>query len=200
MDGASAVRRAVQGRPSSCGLDDVSFWGSRSRKNGRPAIGIEEQIAESLAGWRGSAVFAEWGYERNPELELKLPIHGFCDRVTQGAVAGARTSPNSVSSTGSKFVVPLDVLGGDQPGVADLLQVRRSLATSLPSNVSVPLDRFQEDVPPAIAPSLATRERDIIAIYFPASGVAALKEPIAGAACSFDPRSGALMKVWSRGK
>ena len=63
-------------------VDAIMFqeWGTRDRDDGWLAAGIEEAIAEAFDGWQGSAVFAEWGYERNPGYELKLPIHEFCDR------------------------------------------------------------------------------------------------------------------------
>jgi hypothetical protein len=50
-------------------------WGTRDEDDAWLADGIGEAIAESLDGWGGSAIFAEYGYERNEDLQLKLPIH-----------------------------------------------------------------------------------------------------------------------------
>ena len=63
-------------------VDAIMFqeWGTRGRDDGWLAAGIEDSIRAALKGWRGSAVFAEWGYERNPDFDLKVPHHEFCDR------------------------------------------------------------------------------------------------------------------------
>jgi Domain of unknown function (DUF5060)/Protein of unknown function (DUF4038) len=169
------------------------FWGSRDRANGWLAIGIEEQIAESLAGWKGSAVFAEWGYERNPELELKLPIHEFCDRshTRRGAWRGAFSGHGIIHGFENSWS-PWMILEKDQPGVPDLVQVRRFFTEIVPFECLRPVDMIAGDYPPGYRPLvLASPECGVVAVYYPAAGTAALKEPIAGSAQWFDPRSGA---------
>ena len=173
------------------------FWGSRDRKNGWLALGIEEQISESLSGWPGSAVFAEWGYERNPELELKLPIHEFCDRnhTRRGAWRGAFSGLGIIHGFENSWS-PWMILDKDQPGVGDLIQIRRFFRDIAPFERLRPADIVSGDHPVGFRPlSLATRERDMIAIYFPAGGVASLREQIIDPAYWFDPRSGALHDV-----
>lgn len=170
------------------------FWGSRDRESGWLAAGIEEQIAESLAGWKGSAVFAEWGYERNPAFELKLPIHEFCDRshTRRGAWRGAFSGHGIIHGFENSWS-PWMVLDRDQPGVADLVQVGRFFTGIVPFARLRPADMIIGDYPSGYRPLvLASPDHDIVAIYFPAAGTAALKEPIAGSARWFDPRSGEL--------
>ena len=74
-------------------IDAILFqeWGTRDQELGWLAAGIEEQIVASLAGWGGSALFAEWGYERNPDLPLLIPSHAHCgeDHTRRGGWRGA---------------------------------------------------------------------------------------------------------------
>lgn len=62
-------------------MDTVMFqsWGTTGEHDGWLAAGLDSSIAESLDGWNNSAIMAEWGYERNPELPLRVPGHQFCD-------------------------------------------------------------------------------------------------------------------------
>lgn len=170
------------------------FWGSRDREDGWLATGIEEQIAESLSGWKGSAVFAEWGYERNPEFELKLPIHEFCDRshTRRGAWRGAFSGHGIIHGFENSWS-PWMVLDRDQPGVADLVQAGRFFTEIVPFARLQPAEMIVGDYPAGYRPlALASAERGIVAIYFPAAGTATIREPIAGSAKWFDPRSGTL--------
>jgi hypothetical protein len=85
------------------------------------------------------------------------------------------------------------VLDRDQRGAADLVQVGRFFTEIVPFARLQPADMISGDYPAGYRPvTLASPERDFVAIYFPAAGTAALKEPIAGTAKWFDPRSGAL--------
>jgi len=74
-------------------IDLIMFqdWGTRGEDDAWLANGIGEAIEESLDGWEGSAIFAEYGYERNEDLELKLPIHEYLgpEHTRRGAWRGA---------------------------------------------------------------------------------------------------------------
>jgi hypothetical protein len=177
-------------------VDAIMFqtWGSRGRDDGWLAKGIEEQIRESLAGWRGSAVFAEWGYERNPAFELKLPIHEFCDRdhTRRGAWRGAFCGLGIINGFENSWS-PWMILDEDQPGVGDLIQAKRFLTDIAPFDRLRPTDLVAGDYPPGERPlALASDNRDLVAIYLPVGGRVDFVAPLSGTAHWFDPRHGAL--------
>ena len=177
-------------------VDAIMFqtWGSRDRESGWLAAGIEEQIRQSLAGWPGSAVFAEWGYERNPELELKLPSHEFCDRghTRRGAWRGTFSGLGIIHGFENSWS-PWMILDKDQPGVADLINVRRFFTEVVPFERVRPATIVSSEYRAGHRPlAIATAERDVAAVYFPAGGTAHLTEPVTGTARWFDPRTGAL--------
>ena len=61
------------------------------------------------------------------------------------------------------------MLDEDQPGIADLLQVRRFFTDVAPFERFRPADIVSGEYPAGHRPlALATRERDVVAIYFPA--------------------------------
>lgn len=178
-------------------VDAIMFqeWGSRERDDGWLAAGIEESIRNALKGWRGSAVFAEWGYERNPDFDLKLPHHEFCDRghtrrsAWRGTFSGLGVIGGFENSWG-----PWMLLDEDLPGTADMTQVKRFFTDI------VAFDRLHP-VPEAVrgtfAPGtkplmLASEGNGIVAIYFPTGG--SVEVDVGGSAFSkgewFDPRSG----------
>ncbi|GAJ16617.1 unnamed protein product, partial [marine sediment metagenome] len=66
-------------------------WGTRGKDDAWLAAGIEDNISSSLKEWEGSYIFAEYGYERNPGLELKIPDHEYLDseHTRRGAWRGA---------------------------------------------------------------------------------------------------------------
>jgi mevalonate kinase len=160
-------------------------------------IGIEESIDTALAGWPGSAVLAEWGYERNPAFDLNLPHHEFCDpdHTRRGAWRGAFRSLGVIHGFENSWG-PWAKLDEDQPGMADLLLVRRFFHEVAPFAGLCP-------APDAISggetgvgerpQALATPERDLIAVYLPVGGEVVVN---GGAATRearwFDPRTGDL--------
>ena len=109
-------------------VDAIMFqeWGTRDRDDGWLAAGIEEAIAAAFDGWQGSAVFAEWGYERNPDYELKLPIHEFCDRnhTRRSAWRGVFSGLGIIAGFENSWGPWMD-LENDLPGVADLVVLNR---------------------------------------------------------------------------
>jgi hypothetical protein len=179
-------------------------WGARDAAHGWLAPGIEEMIGQALAGWRGSAVFAEWGYERNPAFELKLPSHEFCDadHNRRGGWRGAFCGLGIITGFENSWG-PWMELGEDLPGLHQLLHLRRFLTELAPFHRLRPAPDLlrQGDVPHGHRPSaLASPARELVAVYLPVGGKVELDLP-AGArnARWFDPRSGELREAATSG-
>ena len=179
-------------------VDAIMFqeWGARDEANGWLATGIEEAIGAALAGWRGSAIFAEWGYERNPEFALKVPHHEFCDRdhTRRGAWRGAFMGLGIIHGFENSWG-PWAELEEDQPGLADLLQVRRFFGEIVPFAELRPAPGLIEGEgwEPGQRPlALANGDRSRVAVYLPTGGEVELTLPddSASAWSWFDPRSG----------
>lgn len=181
-------------------IDAVLFqdWGTRGHDDGWLAAGIEDQISRSLAGWWGSAIFAEWGYERNPDFPLLIPGHEFCDadHTRRGAWRGAFCALGIIHGFENSWG-PFLLLEEDQPGLAYLLHLRRFFTEVVPfarlkpaPHLVVPADHAPGHRPLA----LATPERDWLTVYLPTSGAVSLALPNASAyqAQWFDPRTGDL--------
>ena len=179
-------------------VDAILFqeWGSRDADHGWLAAGIEGQIAESLVGWTGSAVLAEWGYERNAAFALKLPPHEFCDRdhTRRGGWRGAFCALGLIHGFENSWG-PWMELEEDQPGLADLLLLRSFLTDVVPFAELRPAPSLVKATAaaPGFAPLLlASGDLSVIAAYLPAGGTLTLTvDPPAGARW-FDPRTGAL--------
>ena len=178
-------------------VDAILFqeWGDRSEAGGWLAAGIEESIDQSLAGWRGSAVLAEWGYERNPEFPLNVPGHEFCDpdHTRRGAWRGAFRALGLIHGFENSWG-PWQALDRDQPGLAALLHLRRFLTEVVPFASLRPAPDL---VPPgANAPGhrplvLAATDAACVAAYLPVGGEVSL--PSLGDDREerwFDPRTG----------
>jgi hypothetical protein len=177
-------------------------WGTRDEAQGWLAAGIEEQIRAALAGWRGAAVFAEWGYERNPSFELKLPSHEFCDRshTRRGGWRGAFCGMGIIAGFENSWG-PWMVLDEDQPGLADLLQLRRFMTEIVPwARLRPAPELLGQSAPRGEQPSvLATAEREVLAAYLPVGGRIQLALPTRDyRARWFDPRTGALENAVAR--
>jgi hypothetical protein len=183
-------------------VDAVLFqtWGTTGKDDAWLAGGIEEQIEASFSGWWGSAVFAEWGYERNANFELLVPGHIYCDgeHTRRGAWRGAFCGLGIIHGFENTWG-PWMLLEEDQPGMAYLLHLRHFITDMLPFARMRPAQSLlqtvnrQPNVPQNGKPRiLATPEMDVVAVYFPVGGEAALELSQAGAyrGTWFDPRSG----------
>ena len=179
-------------------IDAIMYqcWGTNGEQDGWLAAGIDEGINLSLKGWPGSAVLAEWGYERNPEFELLVPGHQYSDpeHTRRGAWRGAFSGLGIIHGFENSWG-PWMRLDQDQPGMAYLQHLRRFFTEIVPFAHLLPApDLIQPaDRMPGYAPlALATASRNLIAIYFPAGGQAGLNLP-PGATYrldQFDPRTG----------
>jgi len=184
-------------------IDAIMFqhWGTRDKENGWLAAGIEGQIRRSLEGWTGSAVFAEYGYERNPDLPLLIPSHRYCDveHTRRGAWRGAFCALGVIHGFENSWG-PHMVLDRDQPGLAHLLHVRRFFTEVVPFHRMRPAPEIlspDEYVLGRQPLALATADRDVVAVYLPAGGTVTLSLPASEEprAQWYDPRTGALQSA-----
>lgn len=161
-------------------VDAIMFqeWGTRGEDDGWLAGGIEESIDVSLAGWRGSAVLAEWGYERNPNFDLKIPGHLYCDaeHTRRGAWRGAFRALGIIHGFENSWGPWLN-LDEDQPGMADLLLVRRFFTEIVPFERLRPAPSLlaaDEDRVGYRPQALAADDNGIVTVYLPAGGTVSL--------------------------
>jgi hypothetical protein len=167
-------------------------WGARDKEQGWLATGAEDVIQAAFKGWTGSRIYAEWGYERNPTFENKLPSHEFCDRNhTRRAAWRGVTQAMGIINGQENSWGPWMLLEEDLPGVADLVVLKDFLTRDVPFDT---LERGQELVHGVYAPGhkpLALKSKDgkTAVVYFPAGGVAEINFPSTSAKW-FDPRSG----------
>ncbi|MGV3492008.1 MAG: putative collagen-binding domain-containing protein, partial [Devosia sp.] len=167
-------------------------WGTREKDNGWLAAGIEDVIGKAFAGWTGSRIFAEWGYERNPNFENKLPHHEFCDRnhTRRSAWRGVTQAMGIINGQENSWG-PWMLLEEDLPGTADLVVLKNFLLKDVPFHTL-------EAAPDLVKGSfefghkpLALRGKagEVAVVYYPAGGGAAI-DFTAKSARWFDPRTG----------
>lgn len=182
-------------------VDVVMFqtWGTRDAEQGWLAAGIETEIARSLEGWPGAAVFAEWGYERDPDLALSFPGFRHCDAnhnrrgAWRGAFSGLGLANGFEHTWGPHMAVERDL-----PGASYFSYLKQFFTTVVdfaelqPSNASL---LVAGDWPAGHQPLvLADSAHDVVCVYFPAGGRCRLQLPVDPpfAVRCFDPRSGEL--------
>lgn len=154
-------------------------WGSRDKDNGWLASGIEEMIQAAFEGWKGSAVFAEWGYERNEAFPLVFPGHAYCDvgHTRRGAWRGAFQGMGLIHGFENSWG-PFMLLEEDQPGMVDLRHVRRFFTEVVSFHELQPAPELLSpgEYGAGERPSaLATRDRDCICVYLPVGGAVHLQ-------------------------
>ncbi|MCC5973085.1 MAG: DUF4038 domain-containing protein [Rubellimicrobium sp.] len=175
-------------------VDAIQFqeWGTRDADLGWLAAGIEESIEAAFAGWHGSAVFAEWGYERNPDYALKLPSHEHCDRnhTRRSAWRGVMSGMGIVTGWENSWAPWMD-LETDLPGCADLVVINRLLTGDLPFHDFAPAAQVVEgDFAPGHRPlAMRSSEGNTLLVWFPAGDAARLS--VSGTGEWFDTRSAA---------
>ena len=186
-------------------IDAIMFqhWGARDQEFGWLATGIEDQIRSSLQGWTGSAVFAEYGYERNPELVLRVPGHRYCDEehTRRGGWRGAFCALGIIHGFDNSWG-PFERLSEDQPGLAYLLHLRRFFTEVVPFQRLRPAPELivaiNKPLPGEKPLALASPERDVVAVYLPVGGTVSLDlpRPIASYAPRwFNPCTGELTQA-----
>jgi hypothetical protein len=174
-------------------VDTIMFqhWGGRGPDDGWLATGIEDQIARSLDGWPGTAIFAEWGYEQEDGAPRDFPGFEYCDRSHnrrggwRGAFSGVPIA-NGFEDTWS----PRMNLDRDLPGVADLAHVRTFMTALMADGRPTPAPELVEDDRGAGLRPLALRAGAGCAVYLPAGGGARLRLGGEWRLRWFDPRTG----------
>ena len=174
-------------------VDAIMFqeWGTRDQQLGWLAAGIEESIGLAFEGWQGSAVFAEWGYERNPTYKLKLPSHEFCDRnhTRRSAWRGVFCGMGIIAGFENSWGPWMD-LETDLPGVADLVVLNDFVTSAIPFDTLRPAPGLIKGSFAAGQTPLALQAADgkLALVYFPVGGAAEIS--FTGTAEWLDPRNG----------
>jgi len=185
-------------------VESVMFqaWGTREKENAWLAAGIEDAITAVFAGWKGSRIFAEWGYERNPDFENKLPHHEFCDRnhtrraAWRGVTQGIGIINGQENSWG-----PWMLLEEDQPGTADIVVIKDFLLHRVPFHGLASAPDLVHGTFEAGYRPLALRgvKNDVAVVYFPAGGSAEISFAAKDAEW-FDPRSASVQPAKAKGQ
>jgi hypothetical protein len=178
-------------------VDAILFqdWGDAGREGGWLASGIENAIGMAFKDWWGSAIFAEWGYERNPDLELLVPGHIYCDpeHTRRGAWRGAMCGLGVIHGFENTWG-PFSIWDQDQPGLVYLLHLRRFFS-------EVVLFETLRPAPDLVLPAdwatgmrplaLADAEKSLGVVYLPVGGEVSLALPEGDHQAEwFDPRTG----------
>jgi len=182
-------------------IDVILFqcWGTRDKDDAWLAAGIEDQIKKSLDGWPGPAIFAEYGYERNPALKLSFPPFEFLDQnhTRRGAWRGAFSGlcvMNGFENTWGPYMI----LDEDQSGVHQLSLLKHFFTEIVPFQILQPsfdLIIENEEYKPGHKPlCLGSDDRKQIAVYLPVGGEVSLniKDIKKYNARWFNPRKGDL--------
>jgi hypothetical protein len=180
-------------------VDTIMYqeWGSNDRERGWLAAGIEEMIERSFAGWKGSVVFAEYAYERNPALPLIFPGHEFSgpEHMRRAPWRGAFQGMGVIHGFENTWG-PFAILDEDQPSLPYLQHLQRFFTEITPFHHLRPTPHLLKEAPreegyrPAV---LAAEDLSQVAVYFPAGGEITLALPAYGYAGQwFDPRRGEL--------
>ncbi len=177
-------------------------WGSRGKDDGWLAAGIEDVIGTAFAGWTGSRIFAEWGYERNPDFANKLPHHEFCDRnhTRRSAWRGVTQAMGIINGQENSWG-PWMLLDHDLPGTADLVVLKDFLLKDVPFHSleaapNLVKGRFEFGHKPL---ALRGKSGEVAVVYYPAGGAAEIDFAAADARW-FDPRNGKYQPALGRGR
>lgn len=182
-------------------IDLIMFqdWGTRGEKDSWLAAGIEDIVTAAMTNWPGSFIFAEYGYERNPDLEQRIPSHAYCDpeHTRRGAWRGAFCGAGVIhgwENTWGPWWLPDE----DQAGMRYLLLLREFFTRTVPyyrlrpsPHLLIPLESYEPGTRPLC---MATPEQDIIVAYLPVGGSVCLRPGVDWSyqAVWYDPRTGAF--------
>ena len=185
-------------------IDLIMFqtWGTTGDKDSWLAAGIEDNIATSLKDWKGAFIFAEYGYERNPDLELKVPGHRYMnpEHTRRGAWRGAFSGTGIIhgfENTWGPWWIPEK----DQEGMKYLLILKDFFTSIVEFHCLKPeaeiINRSKNYEPGTRPLCLSTPERDVFLVYLPAGGTVSLNLAEASDFESFwfDPRTGGMKEA-----
>jgi len=185
-------------------IDLVMFqtWGTREKEDAWLAAGIEDKISSSFKDWEGAYILTEYGYERNPNLELKIPIHKYIgpEHTRRGAWRGAFSGTGIIhgfENTWGPWWIPDE----DQEGMKYLLILKNFFTAE------VEFHRFRPDheiidqslrYEPGTKPlCMSTTERDTIIVYLPVGGsvILNLSNALEFESLWYNPRTGGASKA-----
>ncbi len=185
-------------------VDAVMFqdWGTTGEDDGWLAAGIEDKIHHAFQGWPGAAVFAEYGYERHPDLPLTFPGFTYTGPAhnRRGAWRGAFCGLGVVNGFENMWGPVMD-LDHDQEGVTYFQHLHHFFTEVVPFHTLRPAPALirPQDCPAGYEPRvLANAAHTLIAVYLPAGGSVAL-DLAEGAEFAtgqwYNPRTGALSEA-----
>jgi len=184
-------------------VDVILFqhWGARDKKNAWLATGIDEGIKKSLNGWPGSAVLAEYGYERNPDLPLlwSNAQYLYDDHTRRGAWRGAFSGLGVMNGFQNSWG-PYMILDEDQSGVHQLSLLKYFFTEVVPFHHLRPSPDLikEKEYKPGHKPlCLSSKNKKQIVVYLPVGGEISLNiENISEYLTHwFDPRKGDLISA-----
>ena len=190
-------------------VDAIMFqdWGARDEQHGWLASGIEDVIERALEGWTGSAVFAEWGYERNPALPLRIPGHRYCDveHTRRGGWRGVFCGLGIIHGFDNSWGL-YERLGEDQPGIVYLQHIRKFVTQIVPFQrlrKAPEMVRDGESYASGQKPlALETQDGDVVCVYRPVGGQVDLSLSLSATAYDaqwYDPCAGTLSEASGHG-
>ncbi len=185
-------------------IDLIMFqtWGTTGERDSWLAAGIEDDITSSLKGWKGAFIFAEYGYERNLEFELRIPGHKHMntEHTRRGAWRGTFCGTGVIhgfENTWGPWWMPDE----DQEGMKYLLILKDFFMSIVEFHRFKPepaiVDQSVQYEPGTKPLCLATQEKDAFLVYLPVGGSALLNLPreLGLAGSWFDPRTGRMKEA-----
>jgi len=184
-------------------IDLIMFqtWGTTGEKDSWLAAGIEDNIATSLKDWKGAFILAEYGYERNPDLKLKVPGHKYMspEHTRRGAWRGTFSGTGIIhgfENTWGPWWIPEK----DQEGMKYLLILKDFFTSIVEFHRLKPEAEIinRSEYEPGTRPlCLSTPERDVFLVYLPAGRTFSLNLPEASDFESFwfDPRTAGMKEA-----
>ncbi|NMB11057.1 MAG: DUF4038 domain-containing protein [Firmicutes bacterium] len=175
------------------------YWGDGRGSEASLAVGIEEKIEQCFEGWTGARVLSEYGYERNPELDLNIPSHEYMDvdHTRRGAWRGAFTATCVIHGFENTWG-PWLILDKDQEGMHDLLVLHRFFTEMVPFEQLRPAAGLITKHPiggkAAQARCLASEDNSIVTVYLPLGGAVGVALDCTRAYSShwYDPTTGKM--------
>lgn len=180
-------------------------WGASDEQQGWLATGIDRDIDTVLAGWPGSAILAEWGYEVPKGVEPLFPYHAHCDRdhTRRGAWRAVFSGLGIIH--GFEYTWgPLCVLDKDLPGVADLVVLREFVHAVIGNRKMIPRRDLASSTHAESGYQplcLQSDEGDLVLLYLPAGDDVSLNlDATSTSARWFNPVSGEMIEATADGQ